>query len=575
MLVLSPLSLSFGLTRPLCRMSSGSPCQEVVAEFRVVAEQINTRDLVQEYLAYKVFPMLSEWHMPKLKGTKEKNELVCLPYRFKFEKQFKGPCQEWIEMIETMCNEILGNYTKKDQLMTAAFGTRPKRRLNRVMDALNFEYPDHERLNKGAEGQKRKRIVSVLSRQAARMVKKDEETMKKRKSSPEPKVATPKKRKAAALKPKTTEVEEETPSTPPAADVEEILKVMIESLPIKLSPLGPHLAKLLQKKKEPSIAKKSAGPKRRRIITVIEVIEETPPLASASKITPAAEVATATEAAPSEATTAEAATAEDTNLESTFSDIDKMLLNMFAEEAAASAEEILATVPRKGKEIAEDISDEKDFNFQNIIGQKLSKAEKEKLRDYVISCGYQPGALLFGGIDEESLGCLRDQTGAKVISTLSKSVGFPMLEADISRYRRQHIVGSLFYSNFKVKFFPSAFHCFTMKVIADEGYFAQSMLLSKALRMQQDLEDKKTEVIIEGLERKIKDHEATLEKKDFVLQTMEGSLTEAQAEIARSNSELLLKSENFVQEKKNLDMKHKAEVENSSNLQKSLKELQD
>jgi hypothetical protein len=40
--------------------------------------------------------------------------------------------------------------------MTAAFGTRPKRRLNRVMDALNFEYPDYERLNKGAEGKKEK-----------------------------------------------------------------------------------------------------------------------------------------------------------------------------------------------------------------------------------------------------------------------------------------------------------------------------------------------------------------------------------------------------------------------------------
>jgi hypothetical protein len=114
-----------------------------------------------------------------------------------------------------------------------------------------------------------------------------------------------------------------------------------------------------------------------------------------------------------------------------------------------------------------------------------------------------------------------------------------------------------------------------MKVIADEGYFAQSMLLSKALRMQQDLEDKKTEVIIEGLERKIKNHEAALEKKDCVLQTMEGSLTEAQAEITRLNSELLLKSENFEQEKKNLDTKLKAEVEKSSNLQKSLKELQD
>jgi hypothetical protein len=83
--------------------------------------------------------------MPKLKGTKKKNELVRLLYHFKCEKQFKEPCQEWREMIKTVCNEILGNYTKKeDQLMIAAFGTRPKRRLNRVMDALNFEYPDYE-----------------------------------------------------------------------------------------------------------------------------------------------------------------------------------------------------------------------------------------------------------------------------------------------------------------------------------------------------------------------------------------------------------------------------------------------
>jgi hypothetical protein len=51
------------------------------------------------------------------------------------------------------------------------------------MDALNFEYPDYERLNKGAEGQKRKRIVSVLSRQAARMVKEDEEAIKRENSA--------------------------------------------------------------------------------------------------------------------------------------------------------------------------------------------------------------------------------------------------------------------------------------------------------------------------------------------------------------------------------------------------------
>jgi hypothetical protein len=63
--------------------------------------------------------------------------------------------------------------------MTAAFGTRPKRRLNRVMDALNFEYHDYERLDEGARGAKRKRVVSILSRQATRSVKEDQKALKK------------------------------------------------------------------------------------------------------------------------------------------------------------------------------------------------------------------------------------------------------------------------------------------------------------------------------------------------------------------------------------------------------------
>lgn len=204
--------------------------------------------------------------MPKLKGEKKKKELVRLPYYYKFKKHFKVPCQEWLHTIEVMCNEILGNYSKKeDQLMTAAFGTRPKRRLNRVMDALNFEYPDYERLERGAEGQKRKRVASVLDKEAAKLVKKDEETSKKRKLSPEPKITASKKKKASALKRKTTEIEDETPSTPPAIDVEEILKVMTESLPVKISPLGSHLTKLFQKEKEPSAAKKPDEPKNEEL----------------------------------------------------------------------------------------------------------------------------------------------------------------------------------------------------------------------------------------------------------------------------------------------------------------------
>jgi chromosome segregation ATPase len=112
-------------------------------------------------------------------------------------------------------------------------------------------------------------------------------------------------------------------------------------------------------------------------------------------------------------------------------------------------------------------------------------------------------------------------------------------------------------------------------VFSDEDCFAQSMLLSKALRMQQDLEDQRQEVIIEGLESKIKDHKAALEKKDFELQSMEGLLVEVQTKIASLNSELLGKTESFEQEKQKFDAKFEAEVEKSSNLQKSLKELQD
>jgi hypothetical protein len=244
-LVQSPLELIFGETRPPCNMLLGSPSQIALAEFRVIADHIGTRDLVQEFLAFRVFPTLKEWEMPKLEGKKKKGELVRLPYHFKFKKLFKVPCQEWLDTIEVMCNEILGNYSKKeDQLMTAAFGTRPKRRLNHVMDALGFEYPNYERLDKGAEGQKRKRVADVLN-------KDNEEQTKKKKPESEPKIGVSKKRKASSPKQKAIDEEEGTPATPSTTEVEEILKVMTESLPVKLSPLGPQLMKLFQREKEP------------------------------------------------------------------------------------------------------------------------------------------------------------------------------------------------------------------------------------------------------------------------------------------------------------------------------------
>jgi hypothetical protein len=247
---------------------------------------------------------------------------------------------------------------------------------------------------------------------------------------------------------------------------------MTESLPVKLSPLGPHLTKLFQKEKEPAKTKKTTRSKKQRTIIVTEVIKGTPPQASAPKA-PAVESTTATEAAPSEATAVEAATVEDIQLESTIANIDKILLDMATEETAAATEETPTPEPEKKnekkKEIAEHTSEDEIFNFQNLVGQELTKAEKEELKVYVISCGYRPGALLFGGVDDEKLGCVRDHTGAKVIGTLSKSIGFPKLETDISHYRRQHIVGSLFYSNFKVNNFSLTFIISITKMFSNEG----------------------------------------------------------------------------------------------------------
>jgi hypothetical protein len=189
---------------------------------------------------------------------------------------------------------------------------------------------------------------------------------------------------------------------------------------------------------QPSAAMEMAeGQKKRRIVNVMQAIERTPPLASASRMVPVA-----------------SAEAEAAKLVSTMSGIDKLISDMVAEGTVVAAKENMAAVPDKGKEVVDASSEEKDFDLRHLGGLESSEADKEELKEYGISCGYQPGSILFGGIDEETLGCIRNRAGAKIIGTLSKSVGFSNLESDISGYRRQHIVGSLFYSNYKVKSLP-------------------------------------------------------------------------------------------------------------------------
>jgi hypothetical protein len=167
-------------------------------------------------------------------------------------------------------------------------------------------------------------------------------------------------------------------------------------------------------------------------VNVMQAIEQTPPSASTAKEAISADTEDATGAKAEELTT-------------TMSEIDKLISDVVAEENMAAA-------PDKGKRIEDVPSEDKDYDLRHLGGQELFEEDKSEFKEFVISCGYQPGSMLFGGVDEEILGCIRDRAGAKIISTLSKSIGFSKLEIDISCYRWQHIIDGLFYSNFKVRF---------------------------------------------------------------------------------------------------------------------------
>jgi hypothetical protein len=113
-----------------------------------------------------------------------------------------------------------------------------------------------------------------------------------------------------------------------------------------------------------------------------------------------------------------------------------------------------------------------------------------------------------------------------------------------------------------------------MKTCLTKVVSVQSMLLSKALKMQQDFEDKKHEVIIENLESKIKEQTAAVEK-NFELQAAEGLLAEAEAKVTELNTKLLRQSEQFEQEKQDLNAKLEAEAQQNSDLKKLLTSFQE
>jgi hypothetical protein len=137
------------------------------------------------------------------------------------------------------------------------------------------------------------------------------------------------------------------------------------------------------------------------------------------------------------------------NLMTLMSETDRLIADVTPEKDIAKASTDKASA-LKMEELKKASLEDTELDLWHLGGQELFDEDISELKEFTIACGYKPRSMLFGGVDEEILGCIPNRARAKFVNTLSKSIGFPKLEQDLSNYRRQHITASLFYSNFMV-----------------------------------------------------------------------------------------------------------------------------
>jgi hypothetical protein len=138
-----PIWSRFGLQKPKVEIDDAAEaCQKA---FGTVCFFIGTRDLIQEHIAFRVWPLVESWEMPKETITKSsEGELVRLKYTFRYGDKFDEPNDDWLKCIEVTSDELLGAYSKaEDNALSTAFEGRGKKRINRVFDAIGFVYPDY------------------------------------------------------------------------------------------------------------------------------------------------------------------------------------------------------------------------------------------------------------------------------------------------------------------------------------------------------------------------------------------------------------------------------------------------
>lgn len=157
-----PIWSCFGIRKPSAALRNDvQACQMA---FNTICPYIGTRDLIQEDIFYRVWPLASGWEMPKeVVAGSSQGGLIYLKYTFRFRDRFDELNDDWLDAIEVTSDELLGAYSRaEDKAMTVAFDARGKKRLNRVFDVIVFDYPDYCYPTQ-KQGKKRKSATSASS----------------------------------------------------------------------------------------------------------------------------------------------------------------------------------------------------------------------------------------------------------------------------------------------------------------------------------------------------------------------------------------------------------------------------
>jgi hypothetical protein len=257
-----PIWSRFGIRRPL--IAIGNEVQACLMAFNTICTYIGNKDLVQEHMAFKVWPLANEWEMPKEAAAgSSQGGLVYLKYTFRYISQFDEPNDDWLDDIEATSDELLGAYSRtEDEAMIVAFGARGQRRLNRVFNVIGFVYPDYC-FPVRRQGGKRKVAASTSS--SALKVKRAK--VLTRRSKPIGTTEVPKLTERAEAAPLATETAPTMPIEASAGPINELESKKVAEQPKLLSP--PSITGLPR----PS-STTTATPRKRRTASALDAVLE-------------------------------------------------------------------------------------------------------------------------------------------------------------------------------------------------------------------------------------------------------------------------------------------------------------